>query len=137
MTLPSSPALASVRPSGLKATALTSSEWPRRLFTSLPVTAFQTRTRALASPLATHCPSRLTLTEFTKSVGPLSTRLNWPVPPSHSRTRVSSPPVATSELSALALTARNGFSCPCRVMRLVPDSTSNTWALLSRATLTR
>ena len=70
LTVPSSPPLATSRPSALSATRYTSLECPCRVANSFPVDASQSLTVLSKPPLATSCPSPLSATPI---IGPV-----WP-----------------------------------------------------------
>jgi hypothetical protein len=76
-------------PSGEKATALTSKEWPSSVLRHVPVAASHSRTVLSRDADATSCPSGEKATALTSEEWPSSVLRHVPVAASHSRTVLS------------------------------------------------
>ena len=112
--------LASVIPSGLKATLLTGAVCPVRIAHCSPVAAFQRRIVLSALPLASVRPSGLKATLQTTDVCPASVLNCCLVVISHKRTVLSRLPLASVRPSGLNATLKTQFVCSLRVFSFSP-----------------
>ena len=124
-TVPSSPAEASCRPSGLNATANTRPSWPVRVACPAPVAGSHSRTVPSPPAEASCRPSGLNATACTRPWWPVRVACPAPVAGSHSRTVPSSPAEASCRPSGLNATAYTAPSWPVRVACPAPVAGSH------------